>query len=72
MEDFPLAFCIYPEATSPNIAELVSFSFAYYLHYHVMFFKQLKNLTFKNYFSALSVNLLKSITQFIIRTLCLP
>ena len=63
---------LYPEAARPIIAEFVSFSFAYYLHNHVMFFKQLKNQTFKNYFSALSVNLFKSITQFIIITLCLP
>jgi hypothetical protein len=63
---------LYPEATRPILAELVSFSFSYYLHNHVMFFKQMKIQTFKNYFSALSVNLLKSITQFIIRILCLP
>ena len=51
----------------------IAFSVAkYYLHNNVVFFKLLKLTTFKNYFSDLSVNLLKSITQFIIRTLCLP
>jgi hypothetical protein len=51
----------------------ISFSAAkYYLHNTVVFFKLLKLTTFKNYFSALSVNLLKRITQFIIRTIRLP
>jgi hypothetical protein len=54
-----------------NSCSTNSFSFVYYLHIDDMIFKQLKTVL-KNYFSALSVNLLKSITQFIIRTLCLP